>query len=112
MPIGHAGPAATVSTNAAAPAARMIARAGRCTATRVDSASLGFIATRAAMGIQSASGTCNPKAIATVIATATARITAEKDQRPSPLDRRGAAGISAVGSGCAVRPAASHTVAA
>jgi len=68
----------TVSRNRAATAAPMIAPASRCSAARVDCCRLDFIAARAAMGIQSALGRCSPKAIARVIDTATARITAKR----------------------------------
>ena len=55
----------TVSRNRAATAAPKVAPARCCWATSADCCKLGFMATMVATGIQSAFGTCSPKAIAT-----------------------------------------------
>ena len=60
------------------------------------------MATSAATGIQSALGRCSPKAIATAIDTATARITANRITGRGQRDRCGVPGQD-VGSGLRLR---------
>ena len=98
----------TVSKQAAATRAPRVAPARRCSATSVDCARLGAIAASVAIGIQSASGRCSPKGIATAIAIAIARITAYRMIGRVSFLGEMSPGISGNGAGRVARPCANH----
>lgn len=100
----------TVRRNRAAIPAPSVAPTRRCTARNVDCCKVGFMAIRVASGIQSAFGSFSPKAMATPIDTAMARISTNNTTGRVSLIGGTSSGISGRGEGCDCLPRTSHTV--